>query len=239
MRTIYSASDVARELGTSIPRVTRAVRRLNHTEVVRRAGNRVSISESGVRKLRKYLGVTPTIEGFSPVQIRVLAALAKSPLGVASFRVLGNKAGVAPNTAKSAFLELEKRGLAMRQHHWVAAGCAIEKELLFANVMSPSWPNIAPKLTKLSPPMHRLRKRYKRVPPYLRHLFWNTAWEQMEIKENGPYIAKRLLATGDVDGIGWGAAHLSASDWKAAANERGLKADMKALATNLAGAAQR
>lgn len=190
-------------------------------------------------ELREVLGTTPKIEGLNPIQTRILAALARSPLGVSSFRTLGAKAGVSPNAAKRAFLALEGDGLVTRRRHLVAAGRATEKELLFANVADPGWREIAPKLAIATLPRGKPPKHYKRVPPYLRHLFWNTAWEQMTLPENGPYIAKRLLTAGDIEGIGWGASQLSKKDWRTAATERGLSPDIRALALNLARAAKK
>ena len=46
------------------------------------------------------------------------------------------------------------------------------------------------------------------VPYYLRHLFWNTAKSQLNVTTSAPFIAKRLLSTGDLDGLAWGATHL-------------------------------
>lgn len=72
------------------------------------------------------------------------------------------------------------------------------------------------------------------VPYYLRHLFWNTAPSQLDISTSASYIAKRLLATGDPDGLAWGVTHLPASAWESAAQARGLDPCDRALASNLA-----
>jgi hypothetical protein len=85
--------------------------------------------------------------------------------------------------------------------------------------------------TNLDPPDARL-------PPRLTHLFWNTADSQMDTAHGGPYIARRLLRTLDFDGLAWGAANLTAADWRLAARARGLEASVKALAENLAVAAE-
>jgi hypothetical protein len=74
------------------------------------------------------------------------------------------------------------------------------------------------------------------VPRELRHLFWNTAEEQLDVRYAGGYVARRLLTVGDLDGLAWGAENLTAADWHHAATARGLSPDAKALAENLAAA---
>ncbi len=73
----------------------------------------------------------------------------------------------------------------------------------------------------------------------LRHLFWNAASSQLDVQYHGGYIARRLLTSGDLEGIAWGAENLSREDWAHAAKTRGLSADRRALARNLLAGAQR
>lgn len=61
------------------------------------------------------------------------------------------------------------------------------------------------------------------VPARLRHLFW-------DILGSGGSIARRLLRSGDLEGLAWGAAHLRAADWEHGATARGLDAMTRRLA---------
>jgi hypothetical protein len=74
----------------------------------------------------------------------------------------------------------------------------------------------------------------KKVPYYLRYLFWNTAEEQLYVDTSAEYIARRLLTSKDMRGIAWGAAHLPPLAWEYAASSRNLESKDKAMAQNLA-----
>jgi hypothetical protein len=80
----------------------------------------------------------------------------------------------------------------------------------------------------------RDRPTQQEVPRRLEHLFWNTAPTQLDLGRGGPYIARRLLSTMDLDGLAWGARNLRPADWEHAAQARGLDKPVRALAHNLA-----
>ncbi len=227
----YSAVATARMLQTSVPRVVRAIERLGIK--ARTPGGRVALTQKQFERLRNELGVTPSIDGLSPTEVKVLSALARAPLGLASARVAAARSCVSPTAASRALRSLEAKGLVLRESCIVAAGRARSMELLRANYASSRWPGLAPQLAKVVQP-HRHRSHDRRVPHYLRHLFWNTAPEQMVVKDAGAYIARRLLNTGDLEGLAWGAANLNAYDWERGARARGLDASTRALARNLA-----
>ena len=111
-------------------------------------------------------------------------------------------------------------------------------ELLTANVTAPEWPELAPRLAGIARPRRGRVTRERRVPHYLEHLFWNTAPSQLELDRAGGYIARRLIQTGDLDGLAWGAENLDANAWREAAKARGLRPEQRALAGNLAEAAE-
>ncbi len=227
------AADVARQLGTSVPRVQRAVSRLGMDER-RGAGGRLRLTASDVWRLRAELGCTPAVPGLSRVQAQALAALARAPLGVTSARVLAARAGISPTAAARAVSELIERGLVRRERQTVALGRSREIDVIRANVTAAQWPQLAPALAHVLAPQRSEPARHARVPPALRHLFWNTASSQLDVRRHGGYIARRLLSVGDLEGLAWGADHLSAKDWRHAANTRGLSADRRAMALNLA-----
>lgn len=232
-----SASEAARRLGTSVPRVRRAIDRLG-LDVNGRRGGRVLLSESQLERLRFELGVVPSIDGLSRVETQVLAALARAPRGLATMRAVARRAGVSPTAAGGAVRSLAARGLVRREREWVAAGRAREVELVRANVGAPDWASLAPRLTAVRLPAGREPRRPGRLPARLRHLFWNADPSRLDLRAHGGYIAERLLSSHDLDGLAWGARALTAGDWEQAARNRGLSGEERALARNLARSAR-
>jgi len=223
----YSATDVARRLGTSVPRVQRAVTRLG-MDARRGAGGRLRLTARDVMRLQAELGVAPPAPGLSRIEARTLAALARSPLGVISVRALAARAGVSPTAVGRALATLLVRALAL--------GKARDVSVLRANMSAPQWPGLAPALARVLAPEREGSgaHRHRRVPRELRHLFWNTDSSQLDVSSHGDYIARRLLHIGDLEGLAWGADRLSADNWRHAANARGLSPESRVLALNLA-----
>lgn len=229
----YSAAHVAQRLGTSVPRVVRAAERLK-LDARRGSSRRWELTRSMVDRLSRELGYTPSIDGLTEVEVKVLAALARAPLGLASARVVAGEAAVSPTGASTALRSLEGKDLVFREPATIAAGRAREVELVHANRRAPEWLQLTPQLGAVRPPA-RKRPRPRMVPPRLRHLFWNTAPSQLDTRTAGSYIARRLLSTADLEGLAWGAENLRAPDWEAAARARGFDRRTRALALNLAG----
>jgi hypothetical protein len=219
-----SARQVARALGTSTPRVLRA---FADAGVAPPAGRRARLTAEQVRELRARLGET-LVDGLSRTEALVAAALARAPLGLASQRALAQRAGVSPTAAGSAIRSLhEKRVLPGRRAH--------RARVIRADYASPEWRRVAADLARVSPPRRaRARHRSPRVPARLDYLFWNTADSQKDTLQAGGYIARRLLAAEDPEGLAWGAEHLRAVDWRHAAATRGIAPAARALARNLA-----
>ena len=228
----YSAAYVARLLRTSVPRVVRAAERLG-LEARRGSGSRWELTRAMVDRLSRALGYTPPIDGLSDLEVKVLGALARAPLGLASARVVAGEAGVSPTAASKALRSLDQKRLTYRERTTIAAGRARAVELLHANRMAPGWLELAPRLATVRPPARKLSRR-RTVPSRLGHLFWNTAPSQLDIGSAGSYIARRLLTTGDLEGLAWGAENLPAAHWEDAARARGLDSRARALALNLA-----
>jgi DNA-binding MarR family transcriptional regulator len=199
----------------------------------RTANGRLCITPKMLDRIEGELGRTPRAGGLTAPQTQVLAALAKSPRGLASARVVAEEAGVAPATASRALQALQARGLVRREEITIAAGRPRRVELIHANRMAKEWAALAPQL-KEARPGRRATRRDEVVPRRLRHIFWNTAPSQLVVAHGGPYIARRLLTSEDFDGLSWGARNLSPSDWRRAARGRGLDAPTRALALNLA-----
>jgi len=237
MDTGISASAAARLLRTSVPRIVRALERLE-LDVERGPGRRVRLRESHLRALRAHLGMTPNVADLSLTETKVLAALARAPLGIASVRAVAGRAGVSPTAAGDALRRLTDRGLVLEERRSVAAGKVSEARILRANVAAPEWSRLATPLTGVVLTPAATARRSSRVPARLGHLFWNVSPRQLEVERHGGFIARRLLQGGDLEGLAWGAANLTREDWAHAGRARGLDSPRRALARNLAAAAR-
>lgn len=192
------------------------------------------LREADWEALQAHLGVTPEVADLSRTQVRVLASLVRAPLGLVSARAVASRAGVSPTAAGSALRGLVGRGLVREERRPVAAGKAQEVRIFRANPKAPGWVRLAIALGEVLLPSASASPRGRSVPPRLRHLFWNVAPEQLAIDEHGGFIARRLLQSGDLEGLAWGAARLSSEDWEHAARARGLDPGRVALARNVA-----
>jgi DNA-binding Lrp family transcriptional regulator len=162
--------------------------------------------------------------------------LSRAPLGLISARAVARRAGISPTAAGQALGELRRSGLVRGRSMTVAPGRAREVELLEPSWDARWWPLAAATLSKVPSPQGPVTSA-DRVPERLRHLFWNTAPEQLDVQRAGGSIARRLLRTGDLEGLALGAAHLRARDWEYGATARGLDARTRRMAQNLAAAA--
>lgn len=227
---------LAEKLGTNAPRVARVLRNLGINPQL--VGNRAALTNEQAAAVRCVLGVVPAAPGLSRVQTQVLAALSHAPLGLRSARALAWRAGVSPTIASRAVSELVAQGLATVSIERVVEGSVRDARVIRANYPDERYVRLAGDLALVVLPALRPRCTATRVPPRLGHLFWNTASSQRDVRSAGGYIARRLLAMEDLDGLAWGAAALSAADWRHGARARGLAPRMRTLALNLAETAQ-
>lgn len=233
-----SAVGLARELGTSVPRVTRAAKRLGLEG--RQPNGRFAFGPGGADRIRGALGSMPRVDDLTSSELAVLAALRDAPLGLGSTRAVARRGNLSPTAAGRALESLLRAGLVERPTEMIAAGRAREARIWRANLQHPRWPSLDPLLAQVErPPAQEGRRPDEaRVPRRLRHLFWNTADSQLDVDTAGPYIARRLLRTMDLQGLAWGARALAPADWERAALARGLDPKARRLAENLAAAAQ-
>ncbi len=122
---IYSLAAAARSLGTSPPRVKRAVDRLELAGGRDRAGV-FHLTKDEVGELARELGVTPPVPGLSRTETQVLAALSRSPRGLASVRETARRAGVSPTAAGRALALLSAHGIITQSPMMLARGRASE-----------------------------------------------------------------------------------------------------------------
>ena len=229
----YSLAAAARALGTSAPRVRRAVDRLG-VSAERTASGVFRLTSRQVDELACELGVAPSVPELSRVETRVLAALSRSPRGVASVREAARRAGVSPTAAARALARLTSKGLITQTPMMLARGHAVEATVYQTRFGSPQWLALAPVIARVRLPARREGPHAKRIPPHLLHLFWNVAPAQLDVANAAPFIARRLITSFDPDGLAWGTANLPASAWEHAAATRGLEPAQRALAHNLA-----
>src|ERR1700722_4824714 len=229
----YSLSAAARALRTSAPRVRRAVDRLG-MHVERTESGVFRLTQGQVDELSSVLGVAPSVPDLSPTEARVLAALSRSPRGVASVREAARRAGTSPTATARALASLASAGLLMQTHAMLARGRATEATVYQVPFASPRWLALAPAIARVELPTRLGRARATRVPPHLLHLFWNVAPGQLDVASSAPFIARRLITSFDPDGLAWGSQNLPPSAWEHAAATRGLEPAKRALARNLA-----
>jgi hypothetical protein len=229
----YSLTAAARVLGTSAPRVRRTVDRLGML-VKRSASGVFRLTSRQVDDLARELGVTVSVPGLSRVDTRVLAALSRSPRGVASVREAGRRADVSPTATARALARLTCAGLVTQTPMMLARGRAAEATVWRVRFGSPQWLALAPVIARERMPTRSEGAHATRVPPHLLHLFWNVAPAQLDVASSAPFIARRLITSFDPDGLAWGTVNLPASAWEHAAAARGLEPARRALAHNLA-----
>lgn len=189
-------------------------------------------------RLCAYLGSAPSDALLPRVQVKLLAALDRSPRGVASVRALAERAGVSPTAAAKHLTALTDRGLVCEETRWVAEGRARRRTILSLNDEAPDWHVLAPAVRRVKLPRPAPRPRARRVPQRLDHLFWNVADSQKDVATAGPIIARRLIETSDLDGLAWGLDNLTSPDWEHAAHTRGISPAQRATAANFAAAAR-
>jgi DNA-binding Lrp family transcriptional regulator len=229
----YSLAAAARALGTSPPRVRRAVDRLGMF-VERAASGVFQLTSRQMDELARELGVMPSVPDLSRVEARVLAALSRSPRGVASVREAGRRAGVSPTATARALARLTSDGLITQTPMMLARGRAAEATVYQVRFGSPQWLALAPAIARVRVPARPGGAHATRVPPHLLHLFWNAAPAQLDVANSAPFIARRLITSFDPDGLAWGTVNLPPSAWEHAAAARGLEPAQRALAHNLA-----
>ena len=223
-----SGAGLARELGTSVPRIGRAIERL-HIDA-RQPNGRLAFTRDQADRIRRALGVTQEIDGLTRSETIALAALRNAPFGLVSARAVARRSGLSPTASARALSSLLTKGLVLRTGETVAAGRAREIEIWRANITHPRWHRIDPILDQVES-AQKPESAANRVPRHLRHLFWNTADSQLDVNRSGAYIARRLLQTMDIQGLAWGVQALDPEDWRKGAKARGLDSKVRQTRT--------
>jgi len=234
MDSRQSTGEVAAYLGTSRSRVHRAVA----AGLVRPAttgGGHLRFTSKEVAVLQRRLGKTSRLPGLGREDELVLAALGRHPLGLRSVRAVARAAGISPTAAGRVLDRLQRAGLVKRQRRRVVLGRVGEVEVWRVDVAHPRWSRLSPALAGVVLPEQPVGDGSDRkVPRWLRHLFWNVDVDRLEVERDGGFIAGRVLASEDAQAHAWAATALRPEAFLAAASVRGVDPRRAALARNLA-----
>lgn len=218
--------DVARMLGVSLPAAHHA---LNEVGVPRTGRGRVRTVDAGTaRALLAARGAVPRSVRSSS-ELRVLAALSFSPLGLRSFRSIAQKAGVSPTTASRHTMRLADEGFVEQRDVMVAGGRARREARWFAE--STGWPpDIRDAVRKTRLPQRPPQK--SALPPDLHHLFWNADLSTLDHRVSGSYMAERLLGAPDMRAWQWALTNIPRDAVETAMGRRGVQDRTRALVQN-------
>lgn len=229
----YSVATAAGALGTSPPRVYRAIKRLGMNPCVGQRG--VILTAAQFEALSDSLGDAKPVGTLSRESVKVLAALAAKPRGVRSNRTIARAAGVSPTTVGNALGSLEKADLLRVERRVLPEGGARTVNVVALNLRSFDWRSVASDVRKVQlHPEPRRASDPRIVPARLRHHFWNAAHNNLRLPENADYVASRLLNTNDPDAVVWAAEHLPVNAIRKACAIRGIDKAHKRLIMNLA-----
>lgn len=188
----YSIAAAARALGTSAPRVYRAIKRLGLEPSIDRRGALLTAAQ--LETLRESLGDAKPAGDFSRETVKVLAVLASKPRGVRSNRALARAAGVSPTTVGKVLAVLQRDDVVRVEQRVLPEGAARKVNVVAINSASPVWRAVASDVRRV----HLDYEPYsnsepKIVPRRLRHHFWNAPATNLRLPENADYVAARLL----------------------------------------------
>lgn len=223
-------------LGTTRSRVHRAVA----DGIVRptaTAGGHLRFTADEVAVLERQLGYAPAVDDLTREEVLVATALLRRPLGLRSARAVARAASVSPTTASRALRRLQALDLVRQGRRRVVLGVPTDVDVWEIEVRNPRWSRLAPVLAETGiPELPQPPRRGRRVPVWLRHLFWNVDIHRLDVERDAAYIAGRILSSEDAQAHAWGAANLPAHGFAAASQIRGVPPERVALARNLAAA---
>ncbi|HPU39117.1 MAG TPA: MarR family transcriptional regulator [Microthrixaceae bacterium] len=234
MDTLLSTGALADQLGVSVPTVRRTASVLGLPDR-RTGGGHRRFSPTDSKLLAERLGTTPTVVGFSSTEVKVLAAVARHPIGLRSMRAIGRAAHVSPTTAESAVRSLVARGLVRSTTETVAEGSARDL-VVYRLKLGPGWSKVASLISQAVPPLTMQptdNASASRVPQRFWHHFWNVDPGQLRLPDDGDFVARRLLLSSDPTAWAWAAQHLAPRSIQAARHARGVDGPTGAMIDNL------
>jgi len=205
----------AERLGTSIPRVRRAIARLGIRTTTTPSGDGRPprmIDGKGFRLIRDELGSVPIRRSRSREELFVLGAFNINPFGFRSRRDVANATGMSPTTTSVIVDRLLKEGIikATRQQ-FRNSGTVIEGIVLDINRETDAWSGIVDEVLSTHLPRPRVNTKSVVVPRRFWHLFWNASPAKLRISEHADYVASRMLLSKDPLAVSWAVTHLPAA----------------------------
>lgn len=215
-------SEVASMLDTSVPRVTRAMKRLGVVSALGlRNDRRVQVLErSQVAAIEDELGFAPPVEGYSREDLFVLAALNLSPYGFRSVHAVSRAAAISATTAAKVVSRLTEKGLILvSPQRELLNRKVVIVSILHANRHHEEWRRLSDQIATVRLPAQPPTSA-KIVPRRFWHLFWNADPLKLPITEHADFIATRMLLSDEPQAIAWAATNLPPSSIKRTAEMR-------------------
>lgn len=232
----WSIREAARDLGTTVPRVQRALDGLGIDPPAGPRGRRVSAVQLAM--LRDRLGSAPRVDGYTREDLFVLAALNRRPAGVRSVRAVARAAGVSATSAGRVLRRLSDKGLVTRRVRRFLEGRVVDG-VLYEIRREAEWRAVADAVRATVVPVSALPvETPKRVPRRLWHHFWNANPATIVLPSDENYVAARLLRADDPQALAWAAANLSVEAITHAAMLRGVTGRERSLMQHLIRAAR-
>lgn len=236
MDTKVTSGEAARMLGTSVARVLRAVPSLD-APPARTPGGHVRLTLAQVDELRTSLGAVPVTAGRTRVELLVLAALLKRPIGLRSARAVAVAAGVSPTAASMVLRALDDEGLVVARPRTLVEGRPRSTATWEVCRESPALQELRPILRRTSTP-RGVRPGVRRatvLPTRLRHNVWNVDRRTLAGPLDTTFLAGRLLASDDPQSLAWLVRHVDGASIARAASMRGVSEARRAFAAAVAG----
>jgi DNA-binding MarR family transcriptional regulator len=223
-----TAPAIAEQLGVSLPTVHRLLDREGVPRLGR--GRTRVVPVSVFERIRRARGTAPALP-IPAVEGRILAALLRSPHGLGSARRVAELASVSPTAASRHLRALLRAGLVSHHTRRVAEHKVIDKSEWRVDTKNTYWPELAPAIRSIRLPEHR-QARSDSLPRWLKHHFWNADPKTLTMRENGAYIARRLLNSGDAAAVQWALTNADPQHLRDAVAGRGADVRTKALVQN-------
>ncbi len=226
---------LARSLGTSVPRVHRAIRDLGLSPA-RTEGGQLRLSGEEADLVRSRLGSIVRLPGFRREELVTLAALSRRPFGLRSARAVARAASISPTAAAAALTRLERDGYVIQLDRYVVEGSVRQVKEWQVAFLTPQWRRIAGAIAQIElPRVPTWGERPIHLPRRFGHLFWDVPHpERIDLRLKGATVAARILLGNDHRAQAWAAAVLSPEDLRGGAAFRGVSPQVRAMAENLA-----
>lgn len=225
--------DIAELLGVTAP----TVRAMSEGLGTRTGGGHRRFKPTEVTEIAARCGITPTVEGLTATEVKVLAAVARSPRGLRSARAVARRAGVSPTAASRSLAALAAAGLIEQVAERRAEGKVVDVELWRIR-FGDEWREVSRQVLRTVPPRPDretvVSDGPSRLPVRFGHLFWSGNPNSIRLDRDAVFVARRMIGSGDLEAAAWAVTHLPNSAVREAAQARGWAPEDRALATNAA-----